>query len=92
MKDFHRLFMQYIQNTAASVRESGVKLSEKLAKSYGEKWIIQDYMPFVLAAYDVDKKGYNYRMCCLKSLAIVMPYVGKNHIVEKMVPVFKKAA
>ena len=28
--------------------------------------------------YDEDKKGYNYRMCCISSLAAVMPFMMKD--------------
>ena len=40
----------------------------------------------------MDKKGYNYRMCCLNSLAVVMPYTPKDSITQHIIPVFVKAA
>lgn len=34
----------------------------------------------------VDKKGYNYRICCLYSLAVVMPYLTKEQINALIIP------
>jgi len=39
----------------------------------------------------VDKKGYNYRMCCLNSLASVMPYITKDQVSKLILPLFEKA-
>lgn len=39
----------------------------------------------------MDKKGYNYRMTCLNSLAAVMPYMGKEDISKHVVPLLLKA-
>lgn len=50
-----------------------------------------DYIPVVKTHYTVDKKGYNYRMCCLNSLAAIMPYIMKDQITEHAVPIFLKA-
>jgi len=36
--------------------------------------------------FKVDKKGYNYRICCLYSLAAVMPYLMKDQIAQHIVP------
>ena len=41
--------------------------------------------------YSVDKKGYNYRMCCLNSLAAIMPYILKDQITSLIIPIFLKA-
>ena len=42
--------------------------------------------------YNVDKKGYNYRICCLYSLGEVMPMISKETISNIIVPVFLKGA
>jgi serine/threonine-protein phosphatase 2A regulatory subunit A len=52
---------------------------------------MNDYIPVVINHYTVDKKGYNYRMCCLYSLAAVMPYVMKEQITQHIIPIFVKA-
>ena len=53
---------------------------------------MNDFVPVVTQHYTVDKKGYNYRMTCLYSLAAVMPYVGKDTITQQFHPLFLKAA
>ena len=41
---------------------------------------MSEYIPVVNNHYSVDKKGYNYRMCCLYSLSVDMPYIMKDQI------------
>jgi len=52
---------------------------------------MNEYIPVVINHYTVDKKGYNYRMCCLYSLSAVMPYVRKEEITQHIIPIFLKA-
>tara|TARA_B110000285_G_C14839971_1_gene474893 strand:+ start:328 stop:657 length:330 start_codon:yes stop_codon:yes gene_type:complete len=52
---------------------------------------MNEYIPVVINHYTVDKKGYNYRMCCLYSLCAVMPYVMKDQITQHIIPIFLKA-
>ena len=92
VKHLQSIFMSYLTNTAASVRQMGVKKSAILAETFKEQWIMNDYIPVVTNHYTVDKKGYNYRMCCLNSLAAVMPYITKEQITQHIVPIFLKAA
>jgi len=56
----------------------GINKSAVLAQSFKQDWIMTEYIPVVIKHYSVDKKGYNYRMCCLYSLAAVMPYIMKD--------------
>ena len=53
---------------------------------------MSEYMPCVNQHYTVDKKGYNYRMCCLNSLAAVMPYVMKDQVTQHIVPMLIKGS
>jgi hypothetical protein len=85
------MFMAYLTNSAASVRTMGVTKSGVLAKTFKQDWIMTEYIPVVINHYTVDKKGYNYRMCCLYSLAAVMPYVMKDQITQHIIPIFVKA-
>jgi hypothetical protein len=71
-------FMTYLSNTAAAVRNTGVQKSAELAAKFGQNWVNTQYIPAIIAYYKLDKKGYNYRMCCLNSLAAVMPYTSKE--------------
>jgi len=67
--------MGYLSNTAASVRKMGINKSEELASAFKEDWIITDFIPIIINAYNIDKKGYNYRISCLNSLGIVMKHM-----------------
>jgi serine/threonine-protein phosphatase 2A regulatory subunit A len=77
-KHLQSIFMGYLTNTAASVREMGVQKSAILAQQFKQDWIVNEYIPVVNNHYTVDKKGYNYRMCCLNSLSAVMPFITKD--------------
>lgn len=77
-KKIHEHFITYLTNTAASVRNMGVKKSGQLAEKFKEEWIEEKYIPEIEKIYIVDKKGYNYRMCCLNSLSVVIEYIPKD--------------
>jgi len=83
--------MSYLTNTADSVRRKGIEKSAKLAEAFHADWIQEDYIPKVVSTFNVDKKGYNYRMACLYSLSAVLPYTPKDAIGQTMIPVFMKA-
>lgn len=86
--------MEYLKNSFASVRNAGVECSGRLAESFGQDWINTYYIDYVTNQYNSDKsdkKGYNHRMCCLKSLSVIMPFVTKDLINEKIIPIFLKA-
>ena len=72
------IFMGYLTNTAASVRQMGITKSGILAAAFKNEWVMNEYIPVVINHFSLDKKGYNYRMCCLNSLAAVLPYVMKD--------------
>lgn len=84
-------FMGYLNNTAAAVRVKGVEKSGQLAEQFKESWIINNYIPKVTAAYNSDKKGYNYRICCLSSLGEVLKKLSKDQVGSLVVPLFMKA-
>lgn len=92
MKNIHTIFITYLQNTAASVRDKGVLKASMLAKTFGSDWVVNDFIPIIVQQYEIEKKGYNYRMCCLNSFSAVMPYTPKDAITNHMVPIFIKAA
>jgi len=90
-KNLQSIFMGYLTNTAASVRQMGIEKSAILAQNFKQDWIMSEYIPVVNNHYTVDKKGYNYRMCCLNSLAAVMPFIMKDQITQHVIPLFLKA-
>lgn len=67
-KHLESIFLSYLSNTAASVREMGIKKSRELAEKFKSDWIMSAYIPRVVEMFNIDKQGYNYRMCCLHSL------------------------
>lgn len=65
VKHIESIFMTYLTNTAASVREMGIKKSREIAEKFKGDWIINSYIPRVIENFNVDKQGYNYRICSL---------------------------
>jgi len=77
-KHLESIFLSYLTNTAASVREMGIKKSREIAERFKAEWIISNYIPKVIENYNIDKQGYNYRMCYLMSMQAVMPFLSKE--------------
>ena len=67
-KHLESVFLSYLSNTAASVRETGVRKVKELADKFKGDWVMSNFVPRVIEMYNVDKQGYNYRMTCLLSL------------------------
>jgi|LauGreDrversion4_2_1035121.scaffolds.fasta_scaffold355762_1 serine/threonine-protein phosphatase 2A regulatory subunit A len=80
-----------MSNTAASVRDTGVKKVKELADKYKGDWVISSFIPKVVEIYNTDKQGYNYRMTCLYSLQQIIPYLSKDQVNSSVVPIFVKA-
>lgn len=90
-KQLEGLFLSYLSNTAASVRDMGVRKSRELAEKFKGDWIMTTFIPKVNEIYNVDKQGYNYRMCCLSSLQQIVPFITKEQVAQQVVPIFLKA-
>lgn len=54
-KHLESIFLTYMSNTAASVREMGIKKSKDLAKKFRAEWIMTSYIPRVIEMFNVDK-------------------------------------
>ena len=91
MKHLDGIFMKYLSNTAAAVREMGVSKSIELAEAFGSDWVITSYIPKCVESYNADQTGFNYRMCALMSLSVVLPVLKPDQITEKSIPTFVKA-
>lgn len=78
LKHLESIFLTYLTNTAASVREMGIKKSREIAEKYKSEWILSSFLPKVIENFNIDKQGYNYRMCSLYSMQAVMPYISKE--------------
>ena len=72
------IFMTYLTNTAASVRDMGINKSREIAEKFKGEWILNSYIPKVIENFNVDKQGYNFRMCSLMSLQGVLTFLSKE--------------
>ena len=77
-KHLEGIFLTYLTNTAASVRDTGIQKSSELAEKFKGDWVISSFIPKVIENYNIDKQGYNYRMCSLNSLAAIIPNLSKE--------------
>ena len=55
IKHLESIFLSYLTNTAASVREMGIKKSRELADKFKSEWIMANFIPKVIDNYNVDK-------------------------------------
>lgn len=85
------IFFSYMSNTAAAVREMGVRKSALLAQEFRDDWITKEFIPHVQQNYHTENKGYNFRMCCLYSLATVMPFLRRDQVTQHVMPTFTLA-
>jgi serine/threonine-protein phosphatase 2A regulatory subunit A len=72
------IFMQYLTNTAAAVREMGIAKVKQMAVQFKSDWVISSFVPKIVDCYNQDKQGFNYRMACLMSLSSVMNCLQKD--------------
>jgi serine/threonine-protein phosphatase 2A regulatory subunit A len=86
MKSLEGIFMNYLTNPAASVREMGVSKVQSMAVLFKSDWVVTSFVPKIVETYGVEKQGFNYRMSCLMSLSAVVPVMQKDQITEKVVP------
>ena len=54
-KHLESIFLSYLTNTAASVREMGIKKSKELAEKFKADWILSGFIPKVIENYNIDK-------------------------------------
>lgn len=64
-KHLEVIFMTYLTNTASSVRDMGIKKVKEIAEKFKGDWIHSSFIPKVIENFNIDKQGYNYRMCSL---------------------------
>lgn len=88
VKHLEAIFMQYLTNTAAAVRQMGIAKVQHMAVQFKGEWVISSFVPKIIECYNVDKQGFNFRMACLQSLAAVMATLQKDQITERLVPTF----
>ena len=55
LKSLEPIFMQYLTNTAASVREMGVKKLQHMAVAFKSEWVLSSFIPKILECYNIEK-------------------------------------
>ena len=83
--------MQYLTNTAASVREAGIVKAYEIAQKFGKDWALDSFVPEVIKSFSAEQQGYNYRVTAIRSLAAVIEILPADKVSEKIVPIFVKA-
>lgn len=75
------IFVTYLNNTAAAVRNSGTQKVQEIVESLKgpQRLEFLDHIVLKLKEnYSLEKKGYNYRICCLHTYSAVMPFMDKD--------------
>lgn len=54
-KHLESIFLTYLSNTAASVRDMGIKKAQQLAEKFKGDWVMQSFIPRVIEMFNVDK-------------------------------------
>jgi len=91
LKFLEPIFMQYLNNTAAAVREMGISKVKKMAKEFSGHWLTGFFVPAIIERYNQEKIAFHYRVACLQSIASVMSALTKADIVDKIIPLLKQA-
>ena len=89
------IFTTYLNNTAAAVRNSGTQKVQEIVeslKSSDRSEFLEQIISKLKDNYNLEKKGYNYRICCLHTYSAIMPYMDKDQITANIVPILKKAS
>lgn len=92
MKSISTIFMSYLVNSAASVRNMGVEKAGEMGKAFGSGWVIESFIPQVVESFNVEQQGFNYKMCAVESLAAIIPALDSAQIDQHIIPTFLKAA
>jgi hypothetical protein len=88
---FEGVFVTYLTNSVSAVRDMGITQASTMGKKFGSDWIISVFIPKVVAAFNLDKQPFNYRITCLRSLSAMIPMLHADKITEFIVPTLVKA-
>ena len=78
-------------DTAASVRNEGIKKLGNLSVSYRNDWVIDEVVSKLNEIYDQEKQGYLYRMCVILASIEIARSLSKSQINAHVVPILLKA-
>ncbi len=55
VKQLEPIFMQYLTNTAAAVREMGILKLKKMATQFKTEWVVTAFVPKIIEQFNVEK-------------------------------------
>ena len=90
-KHLKDIFFGFLTDTAASVRNEGIKKLGDLSVSYRNDWVIDEVVSKLNEIYDQDKQGYLYRMCVITASIEIARSLSKSQINAHVVPILLKA-
>ena len=85
------IFFGFLTDTAASVRNQGIKKLGDLAVSFRNDWVVSEVIPKLNDIYGQEKQGYLYRMCVINAGIEVSRSLSKSQINTNIVPIMLKA-
>jgi serine/threonine-protein phosphatase 2A regulatory subunit A len=91
VKHLETMFLTYLTDTAASVRNAGIRKAKELGNTLKSEWVMTNFVPKVIDNFNVEKQGYLSRMCSLFSLASVITQMSKDNVTTQVVPLMAKA-
>ncbi len=69
-KNVEPIFLLFLTDITAAVREAGIEWLQVLAKEFKADWIVNAYIPKAVEILGRDKQGYLYRMTILNSIEV----------------------
>jgi len=70
-KNLEPIFLQFLTDNAASVRDMGIEKLLMLATEFKADWIVNSYIPKANDILNKEKQGYLYRMAVLNSINVL---------------------
>lgn len=70
MKNLEPIFMQFLVDNVAAVRDAGIEKLQLLAAEFKADWIVNGYLPKANEILNKDKQGYLFRLAVLNSLVV----------------------
>ena len=69
-KNLEPIFLQFLTDNAASVRDMGNEKVQMLANEFKVDWVVNSYIPKANEIMSKEKQGYLYRMAVLNSINV----------------------
>jgi hypothetical protein len=83
---FESLFFNYLTDTVASVRETGINCLEPLCHKFGSSWVVNNLIPKLMNYLTQPKTSYLHRMAVLHSVAVTAKSLNTNYVNDHVIP------